>query len=87
MPIDPMVYKHDVICKTGCTQYITYRNAISGGPSHGHGQNVKYGHTVVKLGEWTDRHTDRCTDRQTNYNTLQPLWDEVINALNFMENH
>jgi len=33
---------------------------------------LKFGHTVFELCEQTDRQqTDRCTKRQTNYNTSQ----------------
>jgi len=43
--IEPIMWKHDVIHKTGST--LTYRNATWGVPSHGHNQHAT---KVVKFG-------------------------------------
>jgi len=47
-------------------KYITYRNAVRGGLSHGYSGNwhkelVKFSHTVFELREWTGRQTDKQT--------------------------
>jgi len=41
-------------------KYITHRNAVRGGPSHGHMHKnlVKFGRTVFELRERTERQTD-----------------------------
>jgi len=50
-------------------KYITYCNAIKGGPSQGHRQRaqnvVKFGLVVFQLYERTDKQTNKETDKQT----------------------
>jgi len=50
-------------------KYIAYRNAVRGGPSHGHSEHaqklVMFSSVVFELCKWTDRQTDKQTNKQT----------------------
>jgi len=76
-PINPMVWKHDVIPKN--RKYITYRNAATVGPSHGHSNMHKNWYTCSSVERFlihASGHTDRPTNKQTNkharHNTSHP---------------
>jgi len=68
-------------------KYITYRNTVRGGSSHGYIGNmpkksVKFGRVVLELCKQTERQTNKQTDRHTHHNTLwdQMRWDMVYES-------
>ena len=86
LPIGSMVWKHNVICKTGSTSQHCQRRTEPQ-PQAICTKMVKVGQTVFELCERIDTQTHRQTNRHTHHNIVLPYRGEITRAQLLQRNH